>query len=152
MCLSDLWSDARREEWLKDKPEQIQAFKVVLVSGKRIYPLFGCLPSLAYFQKINDQTGHTPRLTTSYDHDEGFYRSYEAHFHLFPNREDAENFQHTYWGHSDYVVLECRIPKEHITAMGLECLYVAIIAKRFEFVEENHWFREPENAEVEADA
>lgn len=157
MCLSDLWSDARREEWLRDKPEQIQAFKVVLVADQRAYPLFGPLPDPGFFQKTNDQTNHIPCQRTVYNYDDEVYDAYDTHFHMFPNREDAEAYWSTFWRDPEYIVLECRVPKEHITAMGLDSGLLAIVTKYFEFVERDHLFRdrlldEPEETRAETNA
>lgn len=139
MCLDMRMIEKEEKEWLKSKPENITAYKVVWEINNKIYPMYYNREEES-FQKVNKLKDkgivEGIRVMTK-----GLALSrYIPYYHFFELRKDAEK-----WGSSrgkSEVILKCTIPKDQITAVGWQNDSISIIAKEFTFIEGSEYFKE----------
>ena len=113
MCLATINSKEEIDEFKKTiPPEGITVYKVVNVYKEKYYPLF-LYTSIPFRSGLN-KANTTQKIRTDRWLKYGFY---QAGFHFFINKEDAEKFNK--WHGFHYEVIECIIKKEWITSMGM---------------------------------
>lgn len=129
MCLYTKKTNKDTKEWLKTKPEQITAYKVVKKHGDSYYSIFfGQDP---YIDKNFLQ--HKPEEIT-YCEKTNREVFYIAGFHLFLSRNSAVAYAYP----SD-VILKCKVPKKNILAVGKDgknYKSTTLVTSCFEIIEE----------------
>jgi len=148
MCLNRRYTKRRKEEWLKNQPEMITAYKAVDVKNKdgqvKFYPIvYGYKPykrkNRLRKHKKNDWYKRTP---VCYDTTCQSRSSYIAYFHLYVDKESAQRWlRHSIVSRS---IIKCLIPKRFVTEIGIEGAndVVVIVTKGFDIVEQDRHFQE----------
>ncbi len=152
MCLEYVWENEKKEEWLKEQPDMITAYKVVEteeVDGKErlISPYIRdkrkkgdwVRPPCVYKRKNRVRVTKTSKIVKSHYHDTYKKTSYIAYYHLLTRREDAEN-----WTSCNRKVVECLVPKKFITDIGCQRNFLVIITRAFDIVGEDEYFEKKE--------
>ncbi len=147
MCLSILWSEGQKNDWLKEQPDMITAYKFVTVrresikrweDGKeRIAPPFKMLDQNAFFKKENRVKKATGMSKMGYAVSLEGETTYVAYFHLFLEKKATERWKRISFKTK---TLECKIPKEFITDIGEDQGAIVIITRGFNFVEGDEYF------------
>lgn len=146
MCLTYYWPEKDKNEWLKDEPDTITAYKVVIKNRAAITvwpPFFNSLP-YKKTNKIDIKT--TPTTYASYGKTRDSSpvseeRRYKAGYHLFVTKYGTRQFI----GERrmlDAVVLKCLIPKDQVIAVGKENDCMVIVTKEFTFIGGDQYFKE----------
>lgn len=150
MCLSTVWPDSKTKRWLKDKPKSVVTYKVVVIKRKagdkaRVFP--AVFDQNRSFKKTNrllkreiEDEFSEKWLKWGSDFELGEEYKYQANYHLFVKKEDAERF--ITLPSEDIKILKCEVLKKDITAMGEQYNSTVIVAKKFEFVEGLQYFGE----------
>jgi hypothetical protein len=107
MCLARVYTDEEMEEWLADKPEVIEVWKVAKVScGAYMAPIRGRNVYESGLNIVEKEIIHALN-----------YSKYWAGFHFFskPKRYIGGKIDRKY-----YTCIKCLVKKEWITAIGIE--------------------------------
>jgi len=152
MCLDSKWSDDKKKEWLESQPKIITAYKVAEISCKRdklLEELLGIIRykteivapffcDLSYKQK-NRIRMKRRKIEIGCNWGLKNPNKYIPYYHLFLNLTDAIAFQtHRNRAHHrdiDLIVMECKVPKKHITEIGYENGRSVVVTKSFTLVE-----------------
>lgn len=129
MCLKIKWTEKQLNEWLKDKPEIVIAYKVAKMREGKLYPLFFGKNPFEKENKLDDSyVKEMSKIETADKRS-----SYKPHYHFFADREAAKDW---HVAELQEVLLKCEIPKTQITAMGIGEGRgdLTIVAKEFTFV------------------
>ncbi len=141
MCLKSKWTEEKTNEWLKNKPETITAYKLVQVirtndGSNRIWPpIWDDKP----YKKTNRIPGNLSLIPYISSQTSG--EKYWAGYHLFFTKRGAEKFaikRDVSWE----IVLKCSIPKKDVLAVGKQYGCMVIVTKEFTFVEGDEHFGE----------
>ncbi len=152
MCIQSKFLAKDRKQWLKKQPETITAYKLVEVKheydipGKRLFPFFvsRCIP----FKRTNSirevkKTGRAGTLTrragTHFYSNDGNFCYYIAYYHLFANREDLVSFISESQYEDQATIVECQVPKEFITDIGMQWNRETIVTRQFTIVGQDEY-------------
>jgi len=147
MCLRVKYTKKQKEEWLKDKPEMITAYKVIMTvrteEGKiKFYPLIFCDEPYKRINRLHTNKDKDKNISVRYKNPRRDETSYIAYYHLYADKEAAQRW--TCCLPTYRKIIKCLIPKNLITEIGEEGYYHSkvIIAKGFEIVGEDEVFQE----------
>ena len=157
MCLDYQWSKDRIKKWMEGQPKTITAYKLVKIdnSGEQRKVLPPIFTTDGPYKKTNKKPWWarspiaTARLlpntwTKEDDLFYGSYPEYKSDYHLFLIRREAEEWGHCYGEPPLYTVLECKVPKKKVVAMGKQNDSLTIVTRKFTFVEGEEYFEEKE--------
>lgn len=150
MCLTRKWSKERQDEWLKKKPKNLTAYKVVRVGRfpQKIYPLYQHLPGVCYntvdghSSTVNDQRDYLPSPLVVREADTETQTIYQPHFHLFYRKRDAYKYLKEQCNIFRTTVLRCRVHQKDISCIGYQGDSITIVTKYFEFAEGKEYLEE----------
>lgn len=119
MCLDDIWSEKKKEKWLKNKNDTIILYKTVGKKGEdgRYYPTHK-YRDISF--NVNNRIGKNSRgKIRSFLCRDKHYRPY---YHLFRYKKDALKWFSIFYDVGNLAVLRCEVKKEDITEIGVQIL------------------------------
>lgn len=123
MCLGRACGQKAFQEWLKNKPEIITAYKAVdLRKVKGGHAVMAPVQDTVRYKKRNVRQVNGPLKNKFSPY------PYYANYHLFCRRYDAERWL-SLWGTN---VIRCSVPKSQVTAVGNQ-MGLCIVTKEFSF-------------------
>lgn len=133
MCLNIIWTNEEKKEWLKNKPNEITAYKVAMNGLDGVSPLF---QNTETFYCLTNKIEKGEKREFAHGWRSGKYRPY---YHLCSTKTAAKNWQGRWSGGK---IFKCKIPKKAITAIGIQRGYITIVTKEFTFVEKTELFKD----------
>lgn len=147
MCLDRKWEKEHRDDWLKEQPKTITAYKAVIVKKKpRFFGLLGkktiLIPPYFLSNSYKKRNRLRKKIKKVRCGDVWAANSpcptYLPYYHLYLKLEEAEETQaHMQLiGCSSVTIVRCKVPKKLITEIGFETKKIVIITKGFTIIEE----------------
>jgi hypothetical protein len=139
MCLESKLTKKDKANWLKDKPEEITAYKVMItrtVKGEiRLAPPF----NNGIYKRTNMVRAVTSEQSGKccYTSFRGSIKSttYMAYFHFFIDKEEAKS-----WAMArGQKMVECKILKKYVTEIGRQWNKDIMVARKFSIVRQNRY-------------
>lgn len=140
MCLDSKYTEQEKEEWLKNQPDVITAYKVVIIEDGKISPVFHRHIDDEGFERNNLLKTVKSKKATRYHEENHYGPEYIAYFHLFASKQDAIE----YYDFPPSKVIECIVPKKYITDIGSQdgpedTGRTVIVTRKFSIVGENEY-------------
>ena len=142
MCLTYKYSKKQLKEWLKTKPDNIIAYKEVILTGKKqILPRY-VTPGKPFERK--NKIGKREAKSKKRTRVTVFYKSnrcteYQAHFHIYVSKKSIGS--PVQWGNDKSITIKCKIPKHAVTAVGKQWGKLVIVTTEFEIVGEDKYLK-----------
>jgi len=147
MCIDYKFTKEEKEKWLKDKPETITAYKVVVkkeITNKGRINGLSALYFNYYFQRKNRiktvVSEHSRRITNTCYNKTDKLTTYVAYYHLYLLKEEAKSYRDRWYfaNRKGMRVITCKIPKELITDVGYQDERLVVVTRGFDIVGQNN--------------
>lgn len=147
MCLYSKETVKEKNKWLRKQPDMVTAYKVVRIKwigeGLEMTPLYCHSASgstIVPFKRTNTvrkmraKSNSAEKYVHTYFTKSELTTHYIAYYHFFIEEEDAKNYRKNIIGQDGTAVIECLIPKESVTEIGMQGDRESIVARRFTIV------------------